>query len=99
MRYKYVLALCLVLIAFVDASGQRRKKILTNPDTAQVVKDYMDSLTVLRRQLDSLQQVNSQLRTESSDGRYLRLFAPTTFYHSGANKQLSLSPKTGDEVL
>jgi hypothetical protein len=52
MRYKYVLALCLVLIAFVDASGQRRKKILTNPDTAQVVKDYMDSLTVLRRQLD-----------------------------------------------
>lgn len=98
MRYKYVLALCLVLIAFVDASGQRRKKILTNPDTAQVVKDYMDSLTVLRRQLDSLQQVNSQLRTESSDGRYLRLFAPTTFYHSGANKQLSLSPKSGDEV-
>ncbi|MBR1546880.1 MAG: DUF3078 domain-containing protein [Prevotella sp.] len=32
------------------------------------------------------------------DGRYYRLFAPTTFYHSGANKSLSLNPTMGDEV-
>ncbi|MBO6254667.1 MAG: DUF3078 domain-containing protein [Bacteroidaceae bacterium] len=68
------------------------------PGTTQVVKDYLDSLTVLRRQLDSLQQVNTTLRNEVTDGRYFRLFAPTTFYHSGANKLLAMSPAIGDEV-
>ena len=86
-------------LSLVDVSAQRRsQRQVEKPDTAQVVKDYMDSLAVLRHQLDSLHQVNAQLRTEVSDGRYFRLFAPTTFYHSGANKQLSLSPQTGDEV-
>ncbi len=67
-------------------------------DTAQVVRNYIDSLALLRQQLDSMQRVNQQLRTESGDGRYLRLFAPTTFYHSGAQKALSLTPKTCDDV-
>jgi len=92
----------IALVASTSASAQRRKKAVVEekikPDTAQVVKDYIDSLTVLRRQLDSLRQVNADLRSESDDGRYFRLFAPTTFYHSGANKQLSLSPESGDEV-
>ena len=63
-----------------------------------MVKNYNDSLTVLRQQLDSLQRVNEALRQEVTDGRYFRLFAPTTFYHSGANKSLSLTPNTGDDV-
>lgn len=67
-------------------------------DTPQVVKDFSDSLVVLRQQLDSIQRVNDSLRSEVSDGRYFRLFVPTTFYHSGANKTLSLSPQVGDEV-
>lgn len=67
-------------------------------DTALVVKNYIDSLTVLRQQLDSLQRVNESLRSEVSDGRYFRLFAPTTFYHSGANKTFALNPQKGDEV-
>lgn len=58
----------------------------------------MDSLALLRRQLDSVQRVNAQLLTESGDGRYYRLFAPTTFYHSGAQKAFSLSPQAGDDV-
>ena len=95
MKYRYIIIVLLAVLLFVDASAQRQ---VVKPDTAQVVKDYMDSLAVLRHQLDSLHQVNAQLRTEVSDGRYFRLFAPTTFYHSGANKQLSLSPQTGDEV-
>ncbi len=100
MKYKYILFLVASLLLTVDASAQRakRKVVEVKPDTAQVVKDYIDSLTVLRQRLDSLEKVNNQLRTESSDGRYLRLFAPTTFYHSGANKKLSLAPETGDEV-
>ena len=99
MKYRYIIFLVLVVLSSVDASAQRRKKQqVVKPDTAQVVKDYIDSLAMLRRQLDSLHQVNAQLRTEVSDGRYFRLFATITFYHSGANKQLSLSPQTGDEV-
>ena len=102
MRYNCILLLLIALVASTSASAQRRKKVVVEekikPDTAQVVKDYIDSLTVLRRQLDSLRQVNADLRSESDDGRYFRLFAPTTFYHSGANKQLSLSPESGDEV-
>ncbi len=101
MKYKYILLLALAIISSTDMLAQRKKKQVVEevkPDTAQVVKNYLDSLTVLRRQLDSLQQVNTQLRTEVFDGRYFRLFAPTTFYHSGANKMLSMSPATGDEV-
>ena len=99
MKYRYIIIVLLIVLSLVDVSAQRHsQRQVEKPDTAQVVKDYMDSLAVLRHQLDSLHQVNAQLRTEVSDGRYFRLFAPTTFYHSGANKQLSLSPQTGDEV-
>ena len=101
MKYKYIILLALAIISSTDMLAQRKKKQVVEevkPDTAQVVKNYLDSLTVLRRQLDSLQQVNTTLRNEVTDGRYFRLFAPTTFYHSGANKLLAMSPATGDEV-
>jgi hypothetical protein len=81
----------------VDASAQRKGRKV-KPDTALIVKNYMDSLALLRKQLDSVQQVNLLLRKESSDGRYYRLFAPTTFYHSGAQKAFSFVPKGGDDV-
>ena len=97
MKYKQIFTIALCLLLAVPTQAQRTKK-KERPDTAQVVCDYMDSLQVLRHQLDSLQQVNNQLRQESTDGRYYRLFAPTTFYHSGANKTLALHPKSGDDV-
>ena len=84
MKYRYIL--------FIAALT------LLSPDTALIVKNYMDSLALLRKQLDSVQQVNLLLRKESSDGRYYRLFAPTTFYHSGAQKAFSFVPKGGDDV-
>ena len=102
MKYKYIILLALVIMSSADMLAQYTKKKVAEeevkPGTTQVVKDYLDSLTVLRRQLDSLQQVNTTLRNEVTDGRYFRLFAPTTFYHSGANKLLAMSPATGDEV-
>ena len=109
MRYKYIFILIVAALMATDASAQRRAKKAVKkqpvaavdeqkPDTPLVVKNYIDSLVVLRRQLDSLQQVNESLRTEANDGRYFRLFAPTTFYHSGVNKSLSLSPERGDDV-
>lgn len=97
---KKTLLIILVMMAslVVNVQAQYRVKHHVLPDTSQVVRDYIDSLKVLRTQLDSLQQLNSQLRQESTDGRFFRLFVPTTFYHSGANKQLSLHPQKGDEV-
>ena len=104
MKYKYIFILVAALLVTVDASAQRKNKsrvkktAVEKVDTPQIVKNYADSLLVLRQQLDSIQRVNESLRTEVSDGHYFRLFAPTTFYHSGANKSLSLAPNTGDEV-
>ncbi len=98
MKYKYYFILLMVLLT-TGASAQRKKNMKAAvSDTAQVVKNYQDSLRVLRQRLDSVQRINEALRTESDDGRYYRLFAPATFYHSGANKVLSLTPQTGDEV-
>ncbi|MBQ4387058.1 MAG: DUF3078 domain-containing protein [Prevotella sp.] len=98
MNYKYLFILFVLALSTSDASAQHRRRQQAKPDTALVVKNYMDSLALLRRQLDSVQRVNAQLLTESGDGRYYRLFAPTTFYHSGAQKAFSLSPQAGDDV-
>ena len=110
MKYKYILILLAVALTAVDASAQRKGKkaakkaavveapVMKTNDADLLVKSYTDSLAALRRQLDSLQQVNSELRTEVSDGRYYRLFVPATFYHSGAARSFSLSPLAGDEV-
>ena len=58
---------------------------------ASAMADYADSLAILRHKLDSIQQVNVRLNQQpAADGRYYRLFAPTTFYHSAANKLLRL---------
>ena len=104
MKYRYIFIPVVALLVTIGASAQRKirnnvkKTSVEKVDTPLIVKNYTDSLVVLRQQLDSLQRVNESLRSEVSDGRYFRLFAPTTFYHSGANKSLSLAPNTGDEV-
>jgi hypothetical protein len=97
MKYRYLFLLAALTLLSVDASAQRKGRKV-KPDTALIVKNYMDSLALLRKQLDSVQQMNLLLRKESSDGRYYRLFAPTTFYHSGAQKAFSFVPKGGDDV-
>ena len=104
MKYKYIFILLAALLMTIDASAQRKsrktvsKSDIQKAEMDRVVTNYNDSLLVLRQQLDSIQRVNDSLRAEVSDGRYFRLFVPTTFYHSGANKSLSLMPNTGDEV-
>jgi hypothetical protein len=101
MKKFLVLIVAVLPMVTLNANAQRRMGRNVAPiaiDTAKVVKDYLDSLHVMRQRLDSLQQVNDQLRSEQNDGRYFRLFAPTTFYHSGARKLLSLQPTSDDDV-
>lgn len=102
MKYRYIFILLSAVLMTIPVSAQRKTKkatkAVTEPEMALVVKNYLDSLTVLHQQLDSLQRVNESLRTEANDGRYFRLFAPTTFYHSGTNKTFALNPQVGDEV-
>ena len=94
MKYRYILLLVAALLMTQGVSAQRDMR----KQTLEMLKGYVDSIKVLRQQLDSIQQENDSLRKETVDGRYYRLFAPATFYHSGANKSLSLNPETGDEV-
>jgi hypothetical protein len=99
MKYKSVIIVFVALLTATVASAKRDKESdVSKPDTALIVKNYIDSLRVLRQKLDSVQRVNDALRTESDDGRYFRLFAPPTFYYSGAQKALSLNVLSGDEV-
>ncbi len=98
MKYKNIILGMTALLIATSASAKRVIVEGAKQDSAQVVRNYIDSLAVLRQQLDSMQRVNEALRSESTDGRYFRLFAPTTFYHSGAQKALSLIPQSDDDV-
>ena len=98
MEYKYLLLLLAVLVVTNDATAQRRRRNVAKSGTDVVVQNYIDSLKVLQLKLDSLERVNDSLRVEPTDGRYYRLFAPLTFYHSGAHKQLTLTADGSDEV-
>ena len=98
MKYKYLFILLAVLFVTTDATAQRSRRSRDRASQALVVRNYMDSLKVLRQQLDSVSRVNDSLRVEPTDGRYYRLFAPLTFYHSGAHKQLTLTTDSSDAV-
>ena len=100
MKQRYILLLTMLLLITLSSNAQHRTRRVAREaaSESQVVKGYLDSLTVMRRRLDSLQQVNDQLRQEQNDGRYFRLFVPTTFYHSGAQKTLTLQPQSDDEL-
>ena len=96
MKYRHLLLLCIATLTIVQGAHAQRNT--QQQQTLDELKSYVDSIAVLRQKLDSIQQVNDSLRKETVDGRYFRLFAPPTFYHSGANKWLSLNPEQGDEV-
>ena len=48
MKYKYILLLMTLVLTAVDVSAQKALERQTKPDTALVVKNYIDSLALLR---------------------------------------------------
>ena len=100
MRKKLLLISALMLLATALPAQSWLQQIGTKLTTDQIVRNYTDSLEVYKRKLDSLTRVNALLRRESTDGRYYRLFAPATFYHSAASRMLSLNTdRTADGAV
>ncbi len=96
--------LCISLLATIFANatfgtGNTKEKAPTKVDSLEtVVKMYTDSIKRLSAKLDAM---NKKQKTKLNDGRYFRLFAPPTFYHSAAGRNLSLDPQFGssDKVV
>lgn len=88
MNLKYLIVFLALSAVSAEAVGQRRMRRAPKVDTLAVVRAYTDSIDALRVRIDSLARVNDSLRGESDDGRFYRLFAPLTFYHSPAAKAL-----------
>lgn len=96
MKKRHLLALLLLLSAFsAQAQVSRWFSRYAKPKTeSQIVKQYADSLSYYKAQLEELQQQNEQLMAQqgylTGNPNLYRLFAPATFYHDVAAQQLSL---------
>ncbi len=95
VKFCLVLALLSAVPLQADAIG-RKGKAAKKDSLEMVVKMYTDSLATLSKKLDSLQALSNKGLT---DGRYYRLFVPTTFYHSSAGKTLSLAPTHSSDTV
>ena len=70
-----------------DVAAQRhRVKTVAPIDSMATVNAYLDSLLSYRQK-----QMSEETTETYLDGRYYRLFAPLTFYHSPAGRALALS--------
>ncbi len=92
------LAISLAVVAYAQKPSKQSRYI--EYQQYQVNKNYTDSLVACRERLDSLQAAEEALEEAGlADGRFYKLFAPLTFYHSPARKALRLSEQGGvDEV-
>lgn len=96
MKMKHLLAVLLLLSAVsAEAQVSRWFSRYAKPQTeSQIVKQYADSLSYYKAQLEQLQQQNEQLMAQqgylTGNPNLYRLFAPTTFYHDVAAQQLTL---------
>lgn len=60
MKYKYLLLLLFTLLTATQSMAQRRltKSGRASADTALIVKQYADSLALLKQQLEEVRRVN-----------------------------------------
>ena len=92
-----LIALCLLactLGAHAQSTGKESRYI--EYQEYQVNKNYSDSLVAFKEKQNS-QEVNDENWEEIvPDGRFYKLFAPLTFYHSPAKRALRMTPKMED---
>lgn len=91
----FVIACLFILAQTTHAQRYSFNSYRERISESKLVKTYSDSLYYYQAKLDSLIKADTttdgrQLETKPSDARYYRLFAPLTFYHSPANKELRI---------
>ena len=91
MKRSQILTLVLAL-AFMSTNVMAQRRV-SQPvaDTAQIVRNYVDSINILKARLDSVTKANACQQGCHPNGAFYRLFVPPTFYHSAASKKLTLS--------
>ena len=78
MKRRLFFTLVLVL-AFISTNVLAQRRV-SQPvaDTAQIVRNYVDSLNILKARLDSVTKVNACLQGCHPNGAFYRLFVPPT---------------------
>jgi len=101
VKLRYIAILFFAVALSLEASAQRRMRRVNKVDTLSLVRAYIDSIPLLQARIDSLVRANDSLTAVKSDGRYYRLFAPLTFYHSPAAKAFGSFDAVdgGDDVV
>ncbi len=92
-----LIALCLLACTLgVHAQSTGKESRYIEYQEYQVNKNYSDSLVAFKEKQNS-QEVNDENWEEIvPDGRFYKLFAPLTFYHSPAKRALRMTPKMED---
>ena len=84
---RFFLMMAFTIALMTDVAAQRhRVKTVAPIDSMATVNAYLDSLLSYRQKQMSEETTETEL-----DGRYYRLFAPLTFYHSPAGRALAFS--------
>lgn len=98
MRKKHILTALLLCLACTVAMAQNHRYRLRQQaerDTVSaLVRAYTDSLSQMRRRLDSLEAERPANAAPQAQNRYYRLFVPLTFYHDIVGHRFSLHGDT-----
>lgn len=98
MKLKFIKILLLFLAVSINVSAQRIHGRYAKKDTtSKMVKAYVDSIIIYRHRQDSTFATSPNAKPLLKDGRYYRLFAPLTFYHSPAG--MALSDNSGSDSI
>lgn len=94
MRFRLIILFLIIPAAVAVADTRklyRNKYAAHKSDSLEKVRAYADSLPLLMARAEAVARRDSG----TADGRFYRLFAPLTFYHSPAAKTLELAQGRG----
>lgn len=99
LRLIFSVLVSVVSVHGVCAQHHRFRQQAAWPDTARFVSAYTDSLLSVRARIDTAGLCGGG-DGPTADGRYFRLFAPLTFYHSPAARSFEITQgdSCGDAV-
>ena len=93
MRQIFTLFIALCISAFANAQNRNASSRYIEYQEQQVNKNYSDSLLAYKEMLEKQDLNDGDCDETVADGRFYRLFAPLTFYHTPAKKALRLQQR------